>query len=148
MRHGDLSNEVVPRLVLVFEGALGFISLENRRKFDRDIRREHWDDAASRWEINPLMAAKIWDVTRRLSFTLDVVTFASESPAYEGALYRRLDIHEELPIHGVIATTEVKFERRIAHTPDLARVYDPEAMRSMRWGGKGYHITDVNQLGA
>lgn len=147
MRGGDLSSEVVPRLALIFEGSLAFISNTDMRMFDRDLKRERWADAAGRWDINPLLAGEIWHVSMKLGRTVDVVTFLSASPDFQGALEERLKDYEELPIHTVIATTPEKFERKIAYMPDLIRVYDPEPMRSMRWGGKGFHITDAGQLG-
>ncbi len=148
MKDGDLSAAVVPRLCLVFENGLGNIYEPEMRAFEKDLRKKNWMQAAFRWNIDPLMAQKVWDVTRRLSMNLDVVTFLSHSPAFEEALTYRLQDAEELPVRHVIATTEELFERKIAYMADLSVVYDPEAMRSMRWGSKGRHITNANQLGS
>lgn len=146
MRGGDLSNEVVPRVVCVFEGSLGFIDRKGQREFDRAIRRKRWDDAAECWQLFDLMAARIWYVAARLSVTLDVVTFAGP-PEFGEALERRLQDVEELPIHHVWATTVELLSRKIAYMPDLAVIYDPDASRQFTWGGKGRVLTDVNQLG-
>lgn len=147
MKHGDLSSEVVPRLVLVFEHALAFIGGDEWKAFQRDLKRHRWDQAADQWDINPLMAAKIWDVTKRQSFQLDIVTFLSQEKQFEYALEHRLTEVEELPIHRVMAWTEDKLAQRIAYMPDLARIYDPDQRRALRWGSKGRFISDVNQLG-
>ncbi len=148
MKHNDLSSQVVPRLALVFEGALGFADRAALRQFEKDLKRKHLDWAASRWVLDPTMMLKIWDVTKRLSFNLDIVTFLADGSEFFGeALAIRLQDVYDLPIHGVIATTEDKLSRKIAYMPDLAKIYDPDRLRSLRWGSKGYHLTDLNQLG-
>lgn len=147
MRGGDLSNEVVPRAVLVFEGALGFIDRNDQRAFGRAIRRKRWDDAAECWQLFDLMVTRIWYVATRLSVTLDVVTFAGP-PEFGEALERRLQDAEELPVHRVWATTVELLCRKIAYMPDLAVIYDPEPSRQFTWGAKGRILTDINQLGA
>lgn len=63
-------------------------------------------------------------------------------------LGRRLQDQEELPVRHVWATRPELLARKIAYMADLARVYDPDASRWLTWGGKGSHLTDVNQLGA
>jgi hypothetical protein len=137
----------VPKIVLVFEGALGFIDRNDRRKFDRQIRRKRWHEAAELWVLHPLMMQKIWDVAKRLSLTLEVVTFAGPQEFGEALEYRLQDT-EELPVHRVWATRPELLARKIAYMPDLAAIYDPDAARWLTWGGKGRIITDVNQLGA
>lgn len=146
MRNGDLSNEVVPRLVLVFEGALGFMPTEDWQKFDRSIRRKRWDDAAALWQINPLMAVRLWDITMRLSFTVDIVTFAGPEPFGEALEYRLQDV-EDLPVGRAWATRPGLLARKIAYMPDLFRVYDPDPTRVLTWGGKGRIITRADEVG-
>lgn len=146
MKHGDLSNEVVPRLLLVFEGALGVISASDRRAFDKDIKRQHWHAAAERWTIVEPMAMRIWYLARHLGHTLDVVTFAGPEPFGEELAYRLQEV-EELPVNHVYATEERKLARKITYMPDVAKVYDPEPRRWLTWGSKGYHLTNPNQLG-
>lgn len=145
MRGGDLANEVVPRLGLVFEDALAFTI--DRGGFEKDMKRKRYADAIDRWDINPMMAHKIWDVYKRLNWRVDVITFLDEREVFGDFLFGRLSDLEELPIAHVIATTPDKLARKLEYIPDLARIYDPDKTRTLRWGTKGRHITDVNQLG-
>lgn len=147
MQGGDLSNQAVPKAVLVFEGALGVIDRKRQRAFDRRISRGIWDDAAWQWELVPLMCDRIWYVCARLSVTLDVVTFAGP-PEFGEALERRLQDDEELPVHRVWATRPELLARKIAYMHDLAVIYDPDPSRGLYWGPKGRVLTDVNQVGA
>lgn len=147
MRNGDLSNEVVPKILLVFEGALGMILQSDRRKFDRYIAKGRWQEAVALWHINPKMALKIWDVTRRLSMNLEIVTF--QGPVEFGReLEIRLQDEEDLPVSRVWATTVTLLSRKIAYMPDLMRIYDPNPERQLTWGGKGQIITTEDQLGS
>ena len=147
MLRGDLSSEVVPRLLLVFEGTLGFIDAKDRKKFDRYISRKHWTEAAELWLINPGMAAQIWYLVRHKSLTIDLVTFAGPKEFGEALAYRIQDI-EELPVHQVWATRVELLARKIAYMPDLMKVYDPDPERWLTWGGKGYRITSAHELGS
>lgn len=141
MRNGDLSNRVSPRVVLVFEGALGFCT--DTRKFDRQLRRGHFEEATRFWEINSLLAGKILHLNYYKDVTFEVVTFiGGDEWAAELGYYL-----EDLPLHRVWATTPEKLGRKIAYMPDLACVYDPEPKRWLMYGTKGRFLTSVNQIG-
>lgn len=147
MRNGDLSNEVVPRVLLVFEGTLGFLLQDgDRKKYDRDIRRKHWAQAADMWALNPMMCARIWDLAVRHNLTIDVVTFAGPKEFGE-ALADRLQEDEDLPVHQVWATRVDLLARKIAYMPDLIKVYDPDPNRWLTWGGKGQLVTRAAEVG-
>jgi hypothetical protein len=147
LKNGDLSNEVVPRIVLVFEGALGYISRENRKKFDKYIARERWYEAAGCWEIHDQVAQRIWYLVRHRSLTLDIVIFAGPEE-FGAALEIRIKDFEELPVHNVWATRTELLARKIAYMPDLLCVYDPNPERWLTWGSKGRPITRAEDLGA
>jgi hypothetical protein len=147
LRGGDLSNESVPKIVLVFEGALGFIDRKDQGKCARYIHRKRWREAADMWILNELMMQRIWYATRHLSQTIEVVTFAGPEEFGE-ALEFRLQDEEELPVHRVWATRPELLARKLTYMPDLAVVYDPDPARWLTWGPKGRILTDPNQLGA
>jgi hypothetical protein len=146
MKYGDLSNEVVPRLVLVFEGALGAISPEDRRDFDKAIKREHWSAAADLWTLNELMCQQLWYATRYLHQEIDVVTFVGGEEYGEALAYRLQDL-EDLPVNHVYYIEPRILKRKVNYDAGIARVYDPDGPRSSTWGNKGEHIKSVNQLG-
>lgn len=143
MKDGDLSNKVAPRLLLVFEGALGFCN--DDRKYRKLAGKGKWENALEYWVINPLMANRILWLYFKKDVNTEVVTFISEEFADE--LTTRLDV-EGIPIHRVWYTTPAALARRIAYMPDLAAVYDPEPTRWLTYGSKGVYITDTNQLGS
>lgn len=146
MRNGDLSNEVQPHAVLVFEGALGAIDRIRQGIFDRSVKRKRWDLAAEAWILNPLMMQRIWYVVMRLNVTLEVVTFAGP-PEFGEALEYRLQEEEELPVRRVWATRPELLARKIGYQQDLAVIYDPDETRWATWGSKGRVLRDINDLG-
>jgi hypothetical protein len=142
MQNGDLSNHVAPRLLLVFEGALGFCT--DRPKYDKAARKGRWEEAAGYWERNELCCRRILWLYHRKDVAIEIVTFLGEPFAAE--LKYWLD-SLDLPIHRVWATTPENLQRNIEYMPDLACVYDPEPRRWLMYGGKGRYLTDINKIG-
>lgn len=145
MLNGDLSNVVVPRLVLVFEGALGFLPPDRVEQYNKLGSAGHWDQAARCWDLNELMMRKIWDVVWRQSFQLEVVTYAGPQNLAE-SLQERFD-EENLPVSRTLASTPDRMARRLAYAPDIAVVYDSNAEHAFTYGGKGRYLTSVHMLG-
>jgi hypothetical protein len=144
MQGGDISNEVVPRLVVAFEGMLGVLpeKPENyvtelvARKFGRRARQAK--RIVDAYDINDALARVIWDTTWRHRYTVDVVTYLGED-AVE-ALEARLDV-EGLPIGRVWATTPERLSRRLPYMPDVAAVFDNE--NHLLYGSKGRMLPAV-----
>ena len=140
MENGNLSNKVAARIVLVYEGALGFCTDTSR--FDKAVRKEKWERAAGYWTLNTLCAARLMWLYFKKDVNIDVVTYLGEPFAEE--LRYHLD---DLPLHRVWATTAFDLGLKIAYMPDLAMVYDPEPTRWLMYGSKGRFLTSVNQIG-
>ena len=135
MYKGDISNEVSPRLVVVFEGLLGVLPNARVRAAESVARKaRRWKKAVSLWEINELAGRAIWDVTMRKHQTVDVATYLGEE--FAEALAERLD-DENLPISKVWATEPHLLARELAYRPDLAAIYDPNPAHQFTYGGKG-----------
>lgn len=145
MLNGDLSNKVTPRLVLVFEGALGFLAAGNIQVYNRFGTAGKWELAAACWDLNDLMCRKIWDVTYRQSFQLEVVTYAGPGE-FASALQDRFD-EESLPVSRTVASTPARMARRLAYAPDIAAVYDANREHALVYGSKGRYLASVHELG-
>ena len=144
MKDGDLDNVTVPRIILVFEGAVGFLPDSNQKAYDKAVLKQRWDEAISCWELNELMLRKIWDLTFRKSVTVEIVTFISQP--FADVLAARLD-EEDMPVRRVWFSTPGRLSRMLAHMVDVTTVYDPDESHVFTYGSKGRVITDVNQLG-
>lgn len=149
MKNGDISNEVVPRLALVFEGLVGVLSSPREQAVEALARKaKRWKRAVSAYSLNDPMVRRIWDTTWRLGFNIDVVTFLGEG--FCSALRERLEDEDQLPISKVWASTPQRLSREIAYMPELAAIYDPDPSHRFTYGGKGRIIdpTHPELLGA
>jgi hypothetical protein len=140
MENGNLSNRVAPRIVLVFEGALGFCT--DTARYDKAVRKEKWETAIKYWSLNTLCMAKLMHLYFKKDVNIEVVTYLGE-PFAEELRY----LLQDLPLHRVWATTPFDLGLKVAYMPDLAMVYDPEPKRWLMYGGKGRYLSSINELG-
>jgi hypothetical protein len=132
---GDLSNELVPRLVLVFEHLVGVVpnSLE-QVKFSTFVRTRRWRRAVNVLVVNDLLAKQMWHVTWHLHHQLEVVTFLHPDAVEPIADW--ID-REDLPVHRVWNTEPNKLARKVATMPDLAAIFDPDPAHVLTFGRTG-----------
>ena len=145
MEHGDLSNIVSPRILLIFEGSLGYLPEESRKRFLRVIRRGRWDLAVRYWKLNEMYVRQILYLYHKRNVNIEIVTFLGED--FAGELAACLD-EEGVVVHDVWASTPTLLARKIAYMPDLSMVYDPDPDRWLTYGSHGTYITSHTQLGA
>lgn len=143
MLHGDISNVVSPRLLLVFEGLVGHVPPKaSTVRAERLARKMHrWKSAVSYWEIDDLVAKVLADLYWRKDQTLHVVTWIG--PEFAEALGERLD-DENLPVSRTFHTTPERLARSIAYQHDIAAIYDPDPNHQFTFGGKGRIVTQSN----
>lgn len=144
MQHGDLSNVVTPRIVIVFEGAVGFLMNEYDKKYLKALKRERWWEAISYWKLNNQMLGRLWYLFAKKSVTLDVCTWMGEGMAE--AIADLLN-DNNIPVQSVWASTPDRLARELAYIPDISLIYDPDPDHVFTFGGKGRLLTDVNQIG-
>lgn len=146
MKNGDISNAVAPRLLLVFEGALGHIEEPDVPDFNALASHGKWTQAWDLWHINEGMAGMIWHVTRTQMIQVSVVTYIADSKEAGLGLTACLDSHG-LPISQVMATTPARIAREIAYMHDVAAIYDANPESWAMYGRRGRALTNVNDFG-
>lgn len=146
MKGNDLAGVSAPRILIVFEGVLGFITGEGEEAFHHYIDEMNWLAAARCWSLNDLALAKLTDLCVRMSVNVEVATYAGPQE-FADALEFLLCDQELVPIRRVIASTPQQTARRATFANDIISVYDPEPARSMAYGSKGRHLTSIHQLG-
>src|SRR5687767_1895788 len=113
MEKGDLSNEVVPRLAIVFEGLIGrldtALAAQQEKAF---VRLRRYKRAAHCWTIDRHVTAHMWDLTWRHNFSVDVLTYKQDR--YAEAIEALLDEYL-LPVSNFISTTPEEFSKRLAY---------------------------------
>ena len=145
MQYGDLSNDVVPRILVVFEGLIAALDPGDVGRFNELGSRGDWAGAVALWDLHPLALAKLKDIIIRRDIKIEVVTFVMP-PEGAAAIWDRFE-EEHVPVSRVIASTPDRTARRLAYGPDIARVYSPDPSHAWMCGGKGYHTTSVHQIG-
>lgn len=136
MQRGDISGDLVPRFVLVFEHLVGVLSgnHRNRLAFEAMCRAKRWKRAVDLLEVNEPLAKQMWHVTWHLNHQLEVVTWLNEKAVEPVQAW--IDFHD-LPIHRVWYTEPNKLARKIATMPDLALIFDPDPKHQLTYGRKG-----------
>lgn len=144
MYKNDLSNRMLPRLVVVFEGAVGILPSDKHKDFDKAVKKNRWQDAIELYELNDLILSKILDLHWRKNINVEIVTWLGAGAAY--AIQEVLD-EEGIPAL-VYSSTPVKLAREMVYRPDIVAVYDPDPGHVFTYpSGKGVIITDANQIG-
>lgn len=144
MEKGNLSNIVMPRLLIVFEGKLGMLPAQNQKAYDKAVKRGRWGEAADLFTLDKLMMAQMVRVVRNIGMNLDIVTWLGDNMATEVA--RRMD-DENIPVHDVFASSPDMLARELAYMPDVAWVYDPDPAHVFTFGRKGVLLKEVAQIG-
>ncbi len=145
MRGGDLGNTPVPRIVIVFENAIGYLPNDRRAEWRKLAKRGRWDDVATLFDLDQLMLRKISDLTFRHDVSVDVVTYCGPS-GFARALERLFE-RENVPVRIVQATTPERMARRTSFEHDIVTIFDANIEHGMVYGPKGVILTDYRQLG-
>lgn len=135
MKGNDLDNLVVPRDILVFEGLVGLIPDEKMARQEIKFReKEDWDEAVSCYDINELLARRVWDMVWRYSIEVDLLTY--HGPGFASALEDRME-RENLPFRRIFSELPSVLARRLATMVDVRTIYDPFPDHQFLYGSKG-----------
>lgn len=135
MKGNDLGNLVVPRDVLVWEGLLGLIPDKRVAMQEQKFRaKEKWEQAVACYDVNEMLARKVWDLVWRYSFEIDLLTYHGHE--FAKALEDRMD-RENMPFRRVWSEQPNVLARRLATMPDVRTIYDPFPDHQFLYGGKG-----------
>jgi hypothetical protein len=142
VKGNDLGNLVVPRDILVFEGLLGIIPDPEVAKQEQKFRaKKKWREAVACYDINELLARKVWDLTWRISLEIELLTYHGREFAL--ALEERMD-NESMPFRRVWSEDPNILARRLATMVDIRTIYDPFPDHRFLYGGKGRIISPEN----
>lgn len=145
MKGNDLSDAPMPRVCVVFEGAIAFLDSKDEKLFGKLMEKRHYTAALQLFRLNELAVKVIWDRVYRDALRVDVITYLGPQ-AWADAIADALAA-DELPVNQVWATRPDVLARKVSWTHDLLRVYDPWPEHQMMFGAKGRYLTDINQIG-
>ncbi len=76
MQGGDLSNQLPPRWLVVFEGVIGVLpTTAEQRRFHWWTSTHAWRRAVDTFQLDEHTGKVLWDLTWRRSMKFDVATF-------------------------------------------------------------------------
>jgi hypothetical protein len=140
MLHGDLSNEVEPRMLWVWEGLLATLQPANRRKFDRYASRNP-EKAVAVMDANERAIKEVNDLVWRRGYAVDVITFLS--PDFVKPVEDWL-ASQFVTTGRVMYEPDLSLARRIAYTPDIVGVFHALPDKALTFGSKGYLLDPFN----
>jgi len=146
VRGGDISSQVEPRLLVVFEGLLGIhADARARAKYSAAMKLHRYGAAIRTFELNEQLQRVIWDVTYgRFNYAVDVVTFLGAKLVDP---LRDLIDEQGLPIGHVTYTDRLLLARSLNYRLDVAGVFYPAATHpDFTFGSKGYAVDPSNPI--
>lgn len=139
MRKGELSNEVLPRILLVFEDLVASLpDAKAKLYYTTAVKRKKWAQAISYYELNVRPSVGIRDLYWRHHYRVDVITFTD--PNFVDPIRDKLDA-ENMFFGGVHYYTTAKLLGDLTYDPSIRAVFDPDPSRILTWGGKGRYST-------
>jgi hypothetical protein len=145
MKYGDLSNVVAPRLLIVFEGAVGTVPADQLKLYDKAVAKKTWFAAIGYYELNePILQRILW-LTYAKDFNISLVTWLGEEAA--SRIEERMSV-ESIPVRSCFSSTPDQLARMLPYNPDIRCIYDPVPEHILKFGSKGSVLTTPNQIGS
>lgn len=139
MHKGELSNSVLPRIYIVFEGLVGIIPDTKSRALEALYRkRRDWTKAVNQYTLNEPTKQGLRDTYFRYNFRVDVLTFHGAD--FADAVRAKLD-SKSLLFGDVVAYDQDELLHELTYDRSILAVLDPAPERMLTWGGKGRHCT-------
>jgi hypothetical protein len=131
---GDIDNAVEPRLLLVWENLVA-LPPQEAEGVKRWFQRKTLAKAVNAWTLNSPLALRLYDITYRKGYNVDVVSFMDHE--FEEAIRDWCEDRHHLPVGQVYTTDPDILAREIAWRPEVAAIYDPNPGHIFTWGSKG-----------
>lgn len=147
MKKGELSNTVLPRVYIVFEGLVGIIPDTKSKALEALARkRKQWDKAVNQYVLNEPTKQGARDLYWRYNFRIDILTFHGAD--FADAVRNKLD-QKNLLFGDVVAYEEQELMYELTYDRSILAVLDPAEERMLRWGSKGKYCTpdQLNLMG-
>ncbi len=147
MRKGELSNQVLPRVYIVFEGLVGILPDAKSKALEALHRkRKHWDKAVNQYKLSEPTKQGTRDLYWRYNFRIDILTFHGAD--FADAVRDKLN-QKNLLFGDVVAYDQQELLHELAYDRSILAVLDPAPERMLTWGGKGRYCTpdQLNLMG-
>jgi hypothetical protein len=134
MQKGDISNEVAPRVIFVFEHNIGYLRPSAEVMERTLIKARRWRRAVDLWEIPQHVHTMLWDTAWRWECRFDIVTYKPEK--FAGYLLDRLN-EEDVPFSNLWAEPKEEFLHRLTFMPSVQYVFHADPADRFSYGSRG-----------
>lgn len=144
MKGGDLSNRTAARVLIVFEGLVGYLPADKVPEYEKYLAESRWDEVIHLFTINSSVLNKILYLTWNADYNFHVVTWFPN----EAAQAIQLKLEElSIPVRSVFSTTPEKLAKILVNNPDIVAVYDTVPQHVLTFGSKAQLVTEISDLG-
>lgn len=144
MKNGDLSNVVAPRIIVVYEGAVAYLPEDRVKDYEKALKKNNWHEIVNLFRFNSQMLDRILYLTWKKNYNISIVTWFPQEMA--SAIEDKLaDL--SIPVRSVFSSEPDDLARLLPYNPDVVCVYDPVPEHILKYGSKGFVLTDPNQIG-
>ena len=140
MQDNDISNQVVPRLLIEFEGLVARTpDGQTFVKFAKQFGR--WKYVLDKFEFNETVLKVIMHRSEYMHQDIDIIT---QGPAgFVQAIADWFD-NADIRVRSVWSYDPTNLARRVAFMNNVAAVYTPERSHALMYGHKGRYVTEDN----
>ena len=139
MKRGELSNERLPRVLIVFEGLVGILPDVKTTALEALARkRKKWDVAAGYYKLNIPTAGGMRDLYWRHNHRVDIVTFID--PNFVSPIRNKLD-SRNLLFGDVHYYTMDELQADLLYDRSILGVLDPDPSHALSYGSRGRYCS-------
>lgn len=140
MRKGELSNERLPRVLIIFEGLVGILPDTKTKALEALARkRKKWDVAAGYYQLNIPTTRGMRDLYWRRAFKVDIVTFID--PAFVSAIRDRLDTRNLLFGDVEYYPNASELAHDMTYDQSILGVLDSDPAHALAYGSRGRYCS-------
>lgn len=143
--NGDLSNVSAQRVLLVFEGLVGYLPANKVSAYEKYYEDKHWNSIIQSFDIDSNVINRILYLTWKANYNFHIVTWYADNQAAE-AIAERMDTLS-VPIRSVFWSTPPRVAKMLVNNPDITAIYSPTPEHVLTFGSKAVLVTNVSQIG-
>lgn len=144
MQNGNLSNRTAPRVLLVFEGLLGYLPPGKVAEYEKHVAAEQWNSVIYQFQLDNNLINRILYLTWSSDYNFHVVTWFP--PLAATVIADRLD-ELSVPVRSVFSSTPEKLAKILVNNPDIVTVYDTVHQHVLTFGSKAKLVTNASDIG-
>lgn len=143
MDGGDISADMAPRLVFVWENLLANLDPGDEKREARWVRYKRWDKALSLWDDNVMMRHVLLDTLWRKHRPVDLLCTHAEG--FASRLKDRLEA-TNYPYSKLYSFPALEYAALMSFLPHVQMVFYSDPMNPFTFGSKGVQVQTAGDV--